>query len=82
MMKLMKKRFVSLVVSLACLSAVSAQVTQSYDTKVMIGGTYTPITDGTVVNLKSDSIDISNAVYTKDDTEYTKQFTARLSYRL
>ena len=77
MMKLMKKRFVSLVVSLACLSAVSAQVTQSYDTKVMIGGTYTPITDGTVVNLKSDSIDISNAVYTKDDTEYTKQFTAQ-----
>ncbi len=75
MMKLMKKRFVSLVVSLACLSAVSAQVTQSYDTKVVTDGTYTPITDGTVVTLTSESIDFGNVTYTNGDKENTKQFT-------
>ncbi len=73
-MKLMKKRFVSLVASLACLSAVSAQVTQSYD-PVVKNGTYTPITGGTVVTPKADSLAFGDGYYVKGDSVYTSKFT-------
>jgi len=70
----MKKLLSTLAVATAMMATASAQTTMSYDAQV-VGGTYTEITDGTVIPLGEPANGINAVVYDKANTPNTEAFT-------